>query len=279
MAVNTIPNFDKYQGDPLIYKSAAEVGKMRHTFTGLRPTFANLAVHYVLAKQVLPLRLSIVQQGAGLQDGHIDTTLMTHLHDGLDNITQTLKQMTFEGQAEQAAASLAERRKQQQDFIAKAGDKDYSVEQMAQALGASFADALLQPTGSNDPSLQFDWEGKDPDYPQPTPGRFPNADVRMIIVGMDLITVYMTTMPSASIRRHINAEDNARLQAMWADLYGVVSWAGRRTEPYNPTGTMRSQLDSVWNADGAKDPFLNEGDAQRGEQARFEAAKAPAAAK
>lgn len=273
--VSTIPNFAQYQGDPLVFKEEAAAGRMRHTFTGLRATFPNLAVHYIIAKQVLPLRLSIVQQAVGQQDRHIDGTLMTHIHDGIDHITQTLKQVTYNGQNDQAAMSLEQRRKAQQAFIEKASDKGYTVEEMAKALGASFADSLLQPVGSNDPSLAFDWEGKDPDYPQPTPGRFPNSDLRMIIVGLDLITVYMTTMPSASIRRHINAEDNARLQTMFADLFGVVTWAGQRTEPYNPTGTARSQMDGVWNADGSKDPLLNEGDAQRGELARFAAGATP----
>lgn len=275
---NQIPNLDQYQGDPLIYVEAAQPGKMRHTFTGLRTTFPNLGIHYIIAKQVLPLRMLIVQQGAGKQEGPIDVNLMTAIHDGLDNITQTLKTITFTGQGNLANATLDTRRKAQTDFIGQSADCKYTVEQMANALGASFADALLQPVGINDPTVSFDFQGKDPDYPQPTPGRFPNNDIRMIIVGLDLITVYMSTMPSASMRRQINQEDNARLQAQFADLYAAASWGAQRSEPYNPTGTMRSQLDSVFNADGQFDPDMNEGDAQKGEQARFGAnVVAPAA--
>lgn len=275
---NNIPNFAAYEGDPIVYQDEPGVGRMRHTFTGLRSTFPNLAVHYVIGKQILPLRIAIVQQGAGQQDGHMDVNLMTHIHDGIDNITQTLKQVTFDGHDELANATLEQRRQRQQDFIKKANDPTYSVEEMAKALGASFSDALLQPVGTGDPSLNFDWEGKDPDYPQPTPGRFPNSDVRMIIVGLDLITVHMTVMPSASVRRNINAEDNGRLQAMFADLYGLASWAAQRIQPYNPTGTLRSQMDGVWNADGTADPYLNEGDGQRGEQERFAGAQDNSAA-
>lgn len=267
--VSAIPNIDQYQGDPLIYKEASTPGRMRHTFTGLRTTFPNLGIHYVIAKQVLPLRILIVQQGAGKQEGPIDVNLMTAIHDGVDNITKTLKTLTFTGQSNLANADLATRRKAQADFISKSADAAYSVEKMAEDLGASFADALLQPVGINDPTVSFDFKGNDPDYPQPTPGRFPNNDIRMIIVGLDLITVYMTTMPSASMRRQINQEDNARLQAQFADLYAATSWGAQRSEPYNPTGTMRSQLDAVFNADGSFDPALNEGDAQKGEQARF----------
>ena len=276
----TIPNLDQYQGDPLIYQEASQPGKMRHTFTGLRTTFPNLGLHYVIAKQVLPLRVLIVQQGAGKQEGPIDVNLMTAIHDGIDNISRTLKTLTFTGAGDLANADLATRRKAQADFIGKSAAAEYTVEKMATDLGASFADALLQPVGINDPTVSFDFKGQDPDYPQPTPGRFPNNDIRMILVGLDLITVYMTTMPSASMRRQINQEDNARLQAQFADLYAATSWGAQRSEPYNPTGTMRSQLDGVFNADGSFDPQLNEGDAQKGEQLRFGAnavAAAPAA--
>ena len=94
----TIPNLDQYQGDPLIYQEASQPGKMRHTFTGLRTTFPNLGLHYVIAKQVLPLRVLIVQQGAGKQEGPIDVNLMTAIHDGIDNISRTLKTLTFTGE-------------------------------------------------------------------------------------------------------------------------------------------------------------------------------------
>lgn len=271
--MTAIPNFDRYQGDPLIWKDASDPGKMRHTFTGLRSTFASIPIHYAIAKHILPLRIGICQQGRGVSEGAIDVNLMTFIHSGLLNVTQYLKDNTFDGQVKLASASLDERQKAQAEFVKQAKDRKFTVENMAAELSASHSDALLQPPGTNDPSLMFDWEGRSPDYPQPTPARFPNSDIRLAVVGLDLITVHLTNMPSASERRHLNAQDNARAQIMFADLYSVVSRAGQQIQPYNPAGVLESQKDGVWNADGSHDVDLNEGDGQRGEQERFKAAQ------
>lgn len=251
--------------DPVIYQDTAKPGTMRHTFTGVRPQFSNKAIHKIIESHILPLRRELLQRPEFRSDAMWTADLVTLVQQGLDTIAKEIKQYTYRTDDIVAGKSLDERLKRQQEYMTKANAKGTSLEALALDTEASHADEMTQPADQRIGALSFDWTGEDADYAQPTPGRIPNSGARVVIIGLDRLLVEMTVSNSADHPRSINEYDAATFQTQLADLFNVAAQAGSESNPYLPTGTRRSQLDQVWNADGTYDPTLMSGTGGAGE--------------
>lgn len=252
-------------GDPQVYTDEAQPGKIKHTFTGLRQQFPNQAIHSVILQRILPFRREMFLRPEFQQEQRWETNLVTLFQRGLTDISDAVKEYTDRNSASDVNKSLDERAKDLADFINKANAKDKSLETLAKDVAATHADEQTQPADQRIGSLHFDYTGNNPDYPQPTPGRMPNGSARVVVVGIDRLIVLMSNSHSADHPKTINEHDAAVFQSHLADLFNVIQRAGEVDTPYYPTSLRRSQLDGVFNADGAHDPDINDGSGQQGD--------------
>ena len=242
--------------DPVIFQAAAADGNMRHTFTGLNKAFPNVSIHECIRDVVLPFRKELTRRREFQSAIPWDQNLELWTHEYLNTWSERIKVITYQPTI-QNGATLEERRKNQLDFVAETQGK--SLEELASAPDASHADRLLPTANPLVLTLTFDHTGKDPDYPQPTPGRIADPMARALITGVDHLLVEMTLSPSADHPRTVNAQDAARWQSALVDLWKLTSVASGERRPYTPTGVDRSQYDGLWNADRAADPKLSDG--------------------
>ena len=242
--------------DPQIFQAAATDGKMRHTFTGLNKAFPNVSIHEVIRDVVLPGRKELTRRPEFQSSTPWDDNICLFVHELLTAWSERIKAITYKP-TQLPGTTLAERQQAQRDFIKKAhGD---SLETLAKDQAASHADQLLPTANPLSLTLTFDHTGADPDFPQPTPGRFADAMARSLITGMDLLVVEMTVSPSADHPRTVNVQDSARWLSSLADLWNLTDAAAQDRKPYIPTGVDRSQYDRLWNAAGQSDPNLSDG--------------------
>ena len=253
--------------DPVVYKDEADAGKMRHTYTGIRASFPNRGIHYIIVDSINPLRRELAVRPEAQQHGRWEMNLVTTVQQGLTDISDNIKKMTNQVSEQMLGASLADRVKKKQDYIDRANSLDVELEELAKDRNATHSDEALGPANARITALNFDYTGADANYPQPTPGRFPNAHFRAVISELDHLVVTMTNSASADHPRTINVYDAMIFQTILSDIFNIVENAGSLQQPVYPTGYTRAQLDGMFNADGTYDPDLNEGSGRGGDVA------------
>lgn len=253
-------------GDPVILNVSAAPGNLKHTFTGIRPVFPNLAIHKIISEEFTPFRAALCRRPEFQSNGLWEQPLVTFCHSYLTKIAGAIRDLTQKDEVS-VTAPLTDRQKTLDDSIKRMIGSE-SLEAIAADSNSTHGDLFLQPATPRIQAITFDWTGIDPDVPQPTPGRFQDPSARVLITGLDVLIVEMTNSPSSNASRTIIRNDAAIWIAWIADLYNVVAQASVNRNPYIPEGLNRSQYDSIWNAAGASDTKLNDGNAQQAEQAK-----------
>lgn len=238
---------------------------MKHTFTGIRTIFPNVAIHKLISEEFLPFRKALCRRPEFQTNGLWEQPLVTFVHSYLDKITKSIRGVTQKDEI-LSTAPLADRQKALELNISRMVN-DESIESIANDPASSHSDLMLQPATPRIQGLTFDFTGNDPDYPQPTPGRYQDPSARILITGLDICIVEMTNSPSSNASRTVIRNDAANWITWIADLYNVAAQAAVNVNPYIAEGLNRSQYDGIWNADGAADTKLSDGlNAANGEQ-------------
>jgi len=251
-------------GDPQVLKVTSEPGMVKNTFTGIRATFPNLAIHKLISEEFLPFRKALSRRPEFQTQGLWEGPLVTFVHQYLDRITNSIRQATHKDVSD-VNTPLVDRVATLTGHVDRMiGTED--LESIAQDFQATHSDQMLNPAMPRVQSLTFTWEGTDPDIPQPTPGRYKDASARVLMTGLDLWVVEMTNSPSSNAQRTINRNDAGIWITWMADLYNIATRAATDQTPYIPEALDRSQYDAIWNADGSKDTPVVDGAGGQGEQ-------------
>lgn len=251
-------------GDPSIFTAIAADGMMKNSFTMLRKTFPNRHIHVVIRENVFPFRIELARRPEFQSDVRWDEQLVLYSHLYLQNISDAIKRFTHRPVL-RSDQPLQDRLNIQRDFIAAANDPSKTLEDLIAQGVPTHNDQVLQPATPFTHTLTFDETGNDPDFPQPTVGRYPDPKARILVYGLDRLVVNMSISPSADAVTTINENDAAIWQSWLVDAYQLVQRAGTTQTPYTPTGIRRSQLDNSWNADGKNDRPYSEGEGRHGD--------------
>lgn len=248
-------------GDPQIFQPAAEQGFMRNTFTGVRATFPNVDIHMIIREKILPFREELCRRPEFQSQVVWREALTLFCHQSLQAISDGIKMHTYRA-VMTADQRLADRSRVQSDFIAAANSPNSLLEDLLANGIPSHRDQQMNPASPHINTITVDFSGEDPKYPQPSPGRYPDAKMRILVVGLDHLLVEMTNCPSADAPSMINPEDAAFWQSCLVDGYALVTRAGTIQTPYIPTGLGREQYDGIWNANRGFDRPIEDGSAQ-----------------
>lgn len=250
--------------DPIILKVGADAGKLKSTFTGLRSQFPNMAIHKVISEEFCPFREALARRSEFATPGLWEGPIVTFTQSWLDKFCNSIRGITHKDELA-ADTPLKER----QQALAKHVERmisEESLEDIASDPNATHGDLMLQPSSPRVQTLAFDWTGNDPNYPQPTPGRFKDPSARVLITALDVLVVEMTNSPSSNGSRTVIKNDSAMWISWLADMFNIAKNAATNRNPYVPEALQRGQYDHIWNADGGSDRLLSEGDGQQGEQ-------------
>jgi hypothetical protein len=253
-------------GDPEILQVSSAPGLLKNTFTGIRSTFPNVAIHKLISEEFLPFRKALCRRPEFQSVGLWEQPVVTFVQAYLTKIRNSIVEVTSKDEVA-VDAPLAERQAALNAHVDRMINTAETLEDIARDPLASHGDLMMQPATPRVQPLTFNWSGNDADYPQPTPGRYQDPSARVLITGLDMCVVEMTNSPSSNASRTINRYDASIWIGWLADLYNVARHAATNQNPYIPEGLNRSQYDNIWNADGSKDTPLGSGDAQNGEQA------------
>lgn len=246
--------------DPQVWTPETADGKMKHTFSGLRKSFANRSIHYIIEDKFEDFRAQLISRPEGKSNSPWTAPLATYAHNGLVAIQRAVQDVTHDA-AYKTLPPLAERNKAEQDFVNRTKDKSTTLESLADDPKFAHSDEVLQPVDYRIASVHFDYTGQDnANMAQPTPARVKNTDLRALIIELDGLIVMMSQSPSADLPDMVNERDAAAWHAKLAQMFEIVRRAASKEEPHHPSGVTRAQLDDTFNADGAFDPAFNEGD-------------------
>lgn len=242
--------------DPQIFKPEALPGKLKHTFTTIRRSFPNIAMHAIIG-QIFLYRRELVARPEFQATVAWHDQLVTWVHNALTSIGVEIDHVTYRGSS--VVKPLRERNELLLKFVDTASSKDTSIEDLANQVDATHEDQLLPPVAFRNNTIAIDLDGTDPDYPQPTPARIKNVAGRQLIIGLDGLIVTMTRSQSADLASSINRWEAAFFKSRLADLYALATERGGNDRmPHVPTAMRRSELDGSYNADGALDPSLHD---------------------
>lgn len=251
--------------DPVIWTPETEDGKVKHTFTGLRASFPNRAMHWVFMNRIAPLRIEMFSRPEKNTPAPWPEDLTTIAHVAIRETADDIRKLADE-KSPDTVPPIADREKRLKDFIERANDEKVSIETLANDPEATHSDRILQAADERIAQVEFDFTGlQDPDWAQPTPARCQNRPLRALIISLDRLMVAMSRSPSADYQRTFHREDVARWIAILADLHLVVNEGGENQNPYFPTRITRGLLDETFNADGKMDPNVTDGGSQAGE--------------
>lgn len=107
------------------FVAKAAPGKMKHTFTGLRPEFSNIHIHLIILERFCPLRREIMKRVEGGSESGFLEPLRTTILEGIDAYAADIRMYTAQtGVTPQAG--IEERQQQRADFGIQALDKALS---------------------------------------------------------------------------------------------------------------------------------------------------------
>ena len=254
--------------DPIVWTPETDDGKVKHTFTGLRASFPNRAMHWVVMEGIVPFRVEMFSRPEKNTPAPWPEDLTTLAHMAIREIAEDMRRLADE-RSPDVVPPLADREQRLREFVDRANDPSVTVEALAKGPGATHTDRILQAADERIAQVEFDFTGKqDPDWAQPTPARVVNRPMRALIISLDRLIVAMSRSPSADYQRTFHRQDVARWVALLADLHLIVNEGGENKEPYYPTRITRSMLDGTYNADGSDDPLVTDGGSQAGEATR-----------
>lgn len=239
----------------------AEPGKMKHTFTGFKPVFANVHVHLIMLEQIKPLREEIMRRTEVASEAGWLEALRTKVLEGLEATAMAVRQYTAQDSIS-PDITLEERRTLRDSFKSEALDKSVTFEQLARSREATHTDQQLHPSQIHPFSVTFDYEGlTNLDWAQPTPDRVQHSQLRLVVIALDSLMVTMSNSHSSDLARGVLSDESAIWLSDLADIYNIADSARYIPQPFYPTGESLNERETRFNADGTSDPAINAGDA------------------
>ena len=239
----------------------AEPGKMKHTFTGFKPVFANVHIHLIMLEQVKPLREEIMRRTEVASEAGWLEALRTKVLEGIEATSHAVRQYTAQDTLD-PEITLEERRRLRDEFKDKALDKNVPFEQLARSREATHTDQHLHPSQIHPFSVTFDYQGlTNLDWAQPTPDRVQHPQLRLVVIALDTFMVTMSNSHSSDLSRGILSDDSQTWLADLADLYNIADSARYIPQPFYPTAESLNERETRFNADGSQDPPISLGDA------------------
>lgn len=242
-----------------LFKVNTEPGKMKHTFTGLRPEFANILIHEIIRNHIIPFRMEIMRRTEGGGETQVTDSLRTYLLDNLEHIRKQLQENAFTAVYE-PDVTLAERKAKRDGYINTVLNKQNTAEIQTRLETFTHSDELLPAADPSMHSVTFDYTGLlDRDMAQPTPERVQNNLLRAVVVALDKIVVNMSQSHSRDNPRTILAPEAARWISDIDGVYHMVDSDDPGQSPFHPTAMSLNEKDSVFNADGSYDVEVGAG--------------------
>lgn len=245
----------------MAFVDEAKPGHQKHTFTGIRRSFPNRAIH-MLIDRCLPVRAELFRRYEFLSETNWDIAILTFTQQGLQRLRELIAKITLERNRSSDPGTLEDRNKALEDFVKRANNPEVSLEEFSNE-ERTLDDTFLTPADMQVRALAFNWID-DPNQPQPTPGRIKNVPARDLIAEFDRLIVSMTRSPSADYTDSVHERDAADWQRRIRFINQLAVRAASVETPYIPTGWQLSERDGYWNADGSHDPELDEGEGSAG---------------
>lgn len=237
----------------MVFVVETQPGKMKHTFTGIRPEFPNLMLHKIINEAIRPFRVELMRRTENGGETQVVETLRTYMLDNLETIRKNVQRYAFTAVPD-AEVTLAERKLRRDTYINTVLNKNNTAEITSRDVQFTHSDELLEPLDMSFHSVTFDYTGQfDKDMAQPTPSRVENDLVREVIVGLDRLVVQMTRSHSADNPRTVLAQEAAGFITDIDLMYEAVDSYDPSKVPFHPTAVSLNERENFFNADGAYD--------------------------
>lgn len=243
----------------MAFSASTQVGKMKHTFTGIRPEFPNLLIHKIINEAIKPFRVELMRRTEGGGGTQVTESLRTYMMDNLQNI-RTQIQLYADTTTFDPLATLVDRKTRRDTYINTILDKANTAEVQTRKPDFTHSDEILSPLDASFHSITFDYTGQyDKDFAQPTPERIPNDLMREVVIGLDRLVVEFTRLHSSQNPRTLIAEEAAELITDLDDIYQAVDAFDPGQTPFHPSAISLNERDDFFNADGSFDPDVTLG--------------------
>lgn len=244
----------------MAFKIESGHGKMKHTFTGIRPEFPNFLIHKIINEAVLPFRIELMRRAETAAETQLSDNLRTYMLDNLQYLRSKLQTYAFTAVYD-PDVTLETRKTNRDAYVNTVLDKSNTAELETRKVNFTHSDELLGPADVTVHNVTFDYTGLvDKDMAQPTPDRIHNDIVRETVVGLDYMIVAMTRCHSADNTRTIMAQEAATFITDFVDLlYHNIDSHDPGVVPFHPTATSLNERDNLWNANGEFDPEVDMG--------------------
>lgn len=243
----------------MVFVAETEPGKMKHTFTGIRPQFPNLVLHKIINESIRPFRVELMRRTEGGGETQVVETLRTYMLDNLQNIRTQIQRFAFTAVPD-PEATLSERKARRDAYINRVLDKTMSAESITRDPEFTHSDELLEPLDASFHAITFDYTGKfDQDMAQPTPERVQNDLIREVVIGIDRMIVQMTRSHSADNPRTLLAQEAAQFITDLDLLYEAVDSFDPGKMVFHPTAISLNERDNFFNSDGVEDVPVTQG--------------------
>ena len=243
------------------FKVAADPGKMRHTFTGIKPTFKNLHIHLILSQCFVPMRQEMMRRPEVASESGMGDSLRTLIFEDIECWAKYIRKYQA-GDALDPGITLQQRRDRRKQFSDRILDVGEDFETITRDPEATHMDRILPPGTATPTTLTFDYKGEvNTDFAQPTPDRVQHPVLRALVVASDYLAVEMTRSHSSDLEATIISEEAVIWLAALSDMYRILDDYDPNTFPFHPTATSGNEKEQFWNADGQNDPPISQGDA------------------
>ena len=243
----------------MAFKVETDPGKMKHTYTGLRPEFANVLIHEIMRNSIIPFRMELMRRTEGGGESQLTEALRTYLLDNLQYIREQVQDHAITAVFD-PLATLAERKLQRDTYINTVLDKTNTAEDQSRLATFTHSDELLMAADSSIHSVTFDYTGlEDRDMAQPTPERIQNPLLRAVVWSLDKLVVVMSQSHSRDNPRAIIAQEAARWISDIDNIYHMVDSNDPGAAPFHPTAMSLNEKDTTFNFDGSYDVEVGAG--------------------
>jgi hypothetical protein len=229
---------------------------MKHTFTGLVPSFPNKGIHFLITEALTFRKQLTIRDEFRSQSGWNDA-MNGYIKRQLEALAQTVKRITYSPSGSDPDAVKDQRIQEAKDTSLKLADVFD---------GTSInSDDLVMPSTGMPKTVPFELSGNHPDFPQPTHDIIENDFARTFVIGLDSFIVSASQLDSRTQPSTINAMESAQLQSLLNELYFVAEIkGGEENRVETPTGLMPSDRPGTYNYDGSLD--INPADPASGGQ-------------
>lgn len=242
-----------------MYNPSVVPGKMKHTFTGVRPEFPNYLVHEIIRAAIVPFRVELMRRPEAGGETQVTDSLRTYMLDNIQYIREQFQENAFTAVYD-PDVTLTERKAKRDVYVNTVLDKSNTAEAQTRLESYTHSDEMLPAADSSVHSLTFDFTGlNDRDLAQPTPERVQNPLIRNTIIALDRIVVNMTVSHSADNPRTIIAQEAAAWITDVDGVYHMVDSFDPGKVPFHPTALSLNEKDTMFNADGTYDVEVGAG--------------------